>query len=150
MSISSNVKSILVLIVVALTSSHIYAANPYKLEQDYPSVRVYKENHGKLRGTEMSTIWTAQLNDIITKNKQTKKPEIIDIVIHAAQHHISEYDLKFYSAVINCVTPTKSYIYEIGNKNNSIVIKSAMTLDSNNELYIDRKAVEGIFSTYCK
>ena len=98
----------------------------------------------------MRTVWTAQLNNVISKNKKTKKPEKIDIAIHAAQHHISEYDLKFYSAIINCAAPANSYLYEGGNENNSITMKNAMALDSNNDFYIDRKAVAGIFSAYCK
>lgn len=151
MSVSTKLLSVLALTAVALTSVNVYAVNPYKISgQDYPTITVHKENNGTLRGLEMRTIWKAQLNNVITKNKKTKKPEIIDITINAEQHHISVYPVAFYIARINCLTPTNSYLYEGGNENNSISMKNAMALDSSNDFHIDRKAVAGIFSAYCK
>lgn len=151
MPLLGKVKSILVLAAITLASVNVSAVNPYDSSaQDHPAIIVYKENHGTLRGLEMRTIWQAQLNSIIAKNKITKKPEIIDVAIVSGQEHISFYPLQLYVARINCVTPAKSYLYEGFDKNNSITMKNAMALDSTHYFYIERKAVEGIFSAYCK
>ena len=125
------------------------AIDPYSFGQDYPSVTVYTENNGMLRGFEMRTIWTAGLNEIIRQNLRTKKPEIVDISVNAYQQHISEYYTHNYAALINCTTPIDSYIYDRPTQRNYISIKNAMHLDTTHPFYIDRKAVEGIFSAYC-
>lgn len=143
-----NLKTIAITL-AALTAIPASAIDPYSFGQDYPSITVYTENNGMLRGLEMRTIWTAGLNDIIRQNLRTKKPEIVDISVKAYQKHISEYYTHSYGALVNCSTPVDSFVYEISNQKNNVRIKNAMRLDTNHPLYINRKAVEGIFSAYC-
>lgn len=139
----------LALVTAAVATVPASAIDPYSFGQDYPSVTVYTENNGMLRGLEMRTIWTAGLNDIIRQNLRTKEPEIVDISVNAYQKHISEYYTHSYAALINCATPIDSFVYERSNQSNNVRIKNAMSLDTNHPFYIDRKAVEGIFSAYC-
>lgn len=137
----------LTLMFVTAASANAYSTRAYSTEgQDFAIITIYENSHGtSLSGYGKSTVWEASLNEVISYNKRKKRPEIVDIRVQTYG-----YDDRWnYAARINCAEPAKSYIKEHGNPKNKTSFKKAMQLDYGNPFFIERKAVEGIFSNYC-
>ena len=142
MSVLNKIFFGLALTFMSIASANAYSAKAYAIDgQEYKIVTVFENSTGDGR----STVWESIFNQVVSYNKKTKRPEIVDISV---QTH--GYDDRWnYTVRINCANPTQSYVYPHGEIKNKISFKRAMALDYGNPLYIERKAVKGIFSTYC-
>ena len=142
MSVLNKIFFGLALTSMSIVSANAYSAKAYQIDgQEYKIVTLFEDSTGDGR----STVWESIFNEVISYNKKTKRPEIVDISVQT--HGLD--DRWNYAIRINCANPTQSYVYPHGDFKNKISFKRAMALDYGHLLHIERKAVKGIFSTYC-
>ena len=99
--------------------------------------------------TEKTTDWYATPIAVMAENAKTRRPEAIFFFVESTGY----YSALANHVQINCVNPSESFVKIDNNKN--ISLKTSMAFeenpyDKNFEYRMDRKAVEGIFSKFCK
>lgn len=99
--------------------------------------------------TEKTTDWYATPITVMAENAKTRRPEAIFFFVESTGY----YGAFANHVQINCVNPSESFVKIDNNKN--IILKTSMAFeenpyDKNFEYRMDRKAVEGIFSKFCK
>lgn len=96
-----------------------------------------------------SITWYATPKYVMSVNKTTKKPDLIQFHVEV-RGYVGDFKD---AVVIDCTSPSKSFI-DRGNKGR-ISLKDSMAIepelgDPNYDDHIDRGAVEGLFKRYCK
>lgn len=109
-------------------------------------VSIYKE---PVIDTEKTTDWYATPIVVMAENAKTKKPETIFFSVKSTGY----YGAFTNNVQINCVNPSESFIKIDNDK--TISLKTSMAFEENPyndnfEYRMDRKAVEGIFTKFCK
>ena len=96
-----------------------------------------------------SNTWYATPMYVMSVNKKTKKPDLIQFYVEERGYSGMFQD----AVVIDCTYPSKSFIDR--GDNGTISLKDSMAIepglgDPNYKDYIARGAVEGLFKRYCK
>lgn len=98
--------------------------------------------------TVKTTNWFATPTAILSENTKSKKPQIIALDVSSTGYY-GAFDN---GVVLNCLKPLQSYVKA---DNRKITFKESMAFEDNPyndnfEYRLDRDAVTGLFSKFCK